>query len=106
MLANGPKNRHFRFIGDPRPVRNYIAASVSAHAKLAEATIGWIRSQYKELSALKENKRKKNKSAQEPEAAPGMIIDNPLEENAAEEEIAKGEYTPVTRLFIDRTPED
>lgn len=42
----------------------------------------------------------------EPTMAPGMNTSDPLEEKASEEDIRKGDYTEVTRLFLDRTPED
>ncbi|WP_187273910.1 hypothetical protein [Paenibacillus sp. N3.4] len=43
---------------------------------------------------------------QEPTIAPGMNTHDPLEEKATEEEIEKDESTSVTRLYLDRTPED
>ncbi|WP_274362932.1 hypothetical protein [Paenibacillus thermotolerans] len=42
----------------------------------------------------------------EPTVAPGMNMDDELEEPASEEEIQSNESTSVTRLFLDRTPED
>jgi hypothetical protein len=36
-----------------------------------------------------------------PNIAPGLEMDE-LDEPATEEEIARGDYTPVTKLFIDR----
>jgi hypothetical protein len=42
----------------------------------------------------------------EPTIAPGMNTSDPLEEKASEEDIEREEYTEVTRLFLDRTPED
>lgn len=42
----------------------------------------------------------------EPTIAPGMNTHDPLEEKATEEEIRRGEATEVTRLYVDRTPED
>lgn len=42
----------------------------------------------------------------EPTLAPGMNTHNPLEEKASEEEIRRGDTTEVTRLYLDRTPED
>lgn len=42
----------------------------------------------------------------EPTIAPGMNTSDPLEENASDEDVRHGEYTEVTRLFLDRTPED
>lgn len=41
----------------------------------------------------------------EPTEAPSSDTRNSLEENASEEEIEHGEYTEVTRLYLDRTPE-
>lgn len=51
-------------------------------------------------------KQKQRKPKHEPTIAPSMSGHNPLEEKATLEEIEKGEYTSVTRLFLDRTPED
>ncbi|PZE20862.1 hypothetical protein [Paenibacillus xerothermodurans] len=42
----------------------------------------------------------------EPTLAPTMDTHNPLEEKATPEEIRQGEYTMVTRLYLDRTPDD
>ncbi|MED4604172.1 hypothetical protein P9314_26445 [Paenibacillus validus] len=42
----------------------------------------------------------------EPTVAPGMNTHDPLEEKATEQEVRQGESTPVTRLFVDRTPDD
>jgi hypothetical protein len=47
-----------------------------------------------------ENKR------DEPTVAPGMNMHDELEEKATDEEVRKDDYTSVTRLFLDRTPED
>ncbi|MGC5328760.1 hypothetical protein [Brevibacillus sp. SYSU BS000544] len=44
--------------------------------------------------------------AHEPTVAPSMNGHDPLEEKATADEVEKGEYTSVTRLFLDRTPED
>lgn len=41
-----------------------------------------------------------------PTIAPGMNTSDELEEKATEEEIQQGHTTSVTRLFVDRTPED
>ncbi|MFC5451458.1 hypothetical protein [Paenibacillus aestuarii] len=49
---------------------------------------------------------KNNQDQHEPTIAPGMNTHDPLEEEATEKEIARGEYTEVTRLYVDRTPED
>ncbi|MFC7751065.1 hypothetical protein ACFQWB_14165 [Paenibacillus thermoaerophilus] len=42
----------------------------------------------------------------EPTVAPGMDTHNSLEAEPTDEELAKGEYTRVTRLYLDRTPDD
>ncbi len=49
--------------------------------------------------------RKRN-AKHEPTVAPGMDTHDPLEKKANEQEIEKGDYTSVTRLFLDRTPDD
>jgi hypothetical protein len=54
----------------------------------------------------KENTREEQKKEKEPVLAPGMHTSDPLEEKATPEEIERGDYTEVTRLFLDRTPED
>jgi|UPI0006840F0B hypothetical protein len=46
------------------------------------------------------------KDREEPTIAPGANTHDPLEEKATEEEIERGEFTEVTRLYVDRTPED
>lgn len=43
---------------------------------------------------------------QEPTIAPGINTEERLEEPASAEEAARGDSTPVTRLVLDRTPED
>ncbi|UJF35813.1 hypothetical protein [Paenibacillus hexagrammi] len=43
---------------------------------------------------------------QEPTVAPGMNTHDELEEKASEKEIQSGDSTTVTRLYLDRTPED
>lgn len=43
---------------------------------------------------------------EEPTIAVGMNTHDRLEEKASEEDAEKGESTTVTRLYIDRTPED
>jgi len=48
---------------------------------------------------------KDKRAEHEPTIAPGMNTNDPLEEEASEEEIERGAYTEVTRLFLDRTPE-
>lgn len=56
---------------------------------------------------MEPNKQKREQEQeQEPTIAPGMNMSDPLEEQASEEEVERGEYTEVTRLFVDRTPED
>lgn len=52
-----------------------------------------------------DNKHTDNKH-DEPTIAPGMNTNDDLEEKATEEEVRKEDFTPVTRLFLDRTPED
>ncbi|WP_197080973.1 hypothetical protein [Gordoniibacillus kamchatkensis] len=47
-----------------------------------------------------------DRGEQEPTIAPGMNTHDALEEKATEQDIEQGEYTEVTRLFLDRTPED
>ncbi len=42
----------------------------------------------------------------EPTIAPSIDTHNTLEEEASREEIEAGNSTEVTRLFLDRTPED
>ncbi|MED4780996.1 hypothetical protein [Brevibacillus choshinensis] len=49
---------------------------------------------------------KKRESQHEPTVAPSMNGHDPLEEEASAEEIETGDYTSVTKLFLDRTPED
>jgi hypothetical protein len=49
---------------------------------------------------------KDNHKEQEPTIAPGMNTHDSLEEEPSEEEVRRGEYTEVTRLYLDRTPED
>jgi len=45
-------------------------------------------------------------SEREPNIAPGMNMHDRLEEKASEDEVERNDYTSVTRLFLDRTPED
>lgn len=52
---------------------------------------------------MNDNKRT---AKHEPTVAPSMNGHDPLEEKASEEDVEKGEFTPVTKLFLDRTPED
>jgi hypothetical protein len=42
----------------------------------------------------------------EPKIAPSIDTHNSLEEEPTEEERSRGDYTEVTRLYLDRTPED
>lgn len=42
----------------------------------------------------------------EPTIAPGMNTHDVIEEKASSEEIKQGESTSVTRLFLDRTPDE
>ncbi|USG63933.1 hypothetical protein NDK47_17435 [Brevibacillus ruminantium] len=48
----------------------------------------------------------KSQKHEEPSVAPGMNMHDPIEEKAAPEEIKEGDFTSVTRLFLDRTPDD
>ncbi|HZG14093.1 MAG TPA: hypothetical protein VE710_03625 [Candidatus Bathyarchaeia archaeon] len=48
---------------------------------------------------------RKQNNHNEPSVAPGMNTHDQLEEKANEQEVAKGDYTPVTRVFVDRTPD-
>ncbi|QRG65134.1 hypothetical protein [Brevibacillus choshinensis] len=50
--------------------------------------------------------KKKHDSKQEPTVAPSMNGHDPLEEEATAKEVEAGDYTSVTKLFLDRTPED
>lgn len=50
--------------------------------------------------------KKEKKMADEPTVAPSMNGHNPLEEKATSDEIKKGDSTSVTKLFLDRTPEE
>ncbi|MDF2958407.1 MAG: hypothetical protein K0S39_142 [Paenibacillus sp.] len=51
-------------------------------------------------------KHQGGKEQHEPTVAPGMNTHDPLEEKATSEEVEEGESTSVTRLYVDRTPED
>lgn len=44
--------------------------------------------------------------SEEPTIAPGMETNDDLREEATDDEVAKGEYTEVTQLLVDRTPSD
>jgi hypothetical protein len=46
------------------------------------------------------------KKNNEPTIAPGMNMNDELEEEATDKEIKNEDSTSVTRLFLDRTPED
>jgi hypothetical protein len=47
----------------------------------------------------------KNQSKDEPNIAPGMSDHQELEEKATEEEVLAGDSTPVTQLYLDKTPD-
>ena len=47
----------------------------------------------------------KEVNKQEPTLAPGMNTSDPLEEEATKKEKKRGEYTEVTKLYLDRTPD-
>ncbi|MDD9265406.1 hypothetical protein ACFPES_00010 [Paenibacillus sp. GCM10023248] len=49
---------------------------------------------------------KDNTEHDEPTIAPGMNTHDLLEKKATEEDVENGEATSVTRLYLDRTPED
>jgi len=46
------------------------------------------------------------KHEHEPTIAPSLDTHNTLEENASQEEIEADKATEVTRLFLDRTPDE
>lgn len=50
--------------------------------------------------------KEKDKPEHEPTIAPGMNTHDPLEEKATDEDVENEDYTEVTRLYLDRTPED
>ncbi|MBO9608149.1 MAG: hypothetical protein J7639_19475 [Paenibacillaceae bacterium] len=50
--------------------------------------------------------KEKNENHDEPTIAVGMNTHDPLEEKATDDEVEEGESTTVTRLYVDRTPED
>lgn len=52
------------------------------------------------------NRKRNHKRDHQPTIAPGMNMHDPLEEKAAPEEKERGDFTRVTRLYLDRTPED
>jgi hypothetical protein len=49
--------------------------------------------------------RLEKKQKQEPTLAPSMNMHDPIEKKATDEEMAEGDSTDVTRLFLDRTPD-
>ena len=49
---------------------------------------------------------KEEQQKQEPTIAPGMNTQEQLEEEATDREIAANDSTSVTRLYLDRTPQD
>ncbi|MFD1706725.1 hypothetical protein ACFSCZ_08145 [Siminovitchia sediminis] len=49
---------------------------------------------------------KKDVKRNEPTVAPSMNTHDSLEKKATKKEIQQGDFTEVTRLYIDRTPED
>lgn len=49
---------------------------------------------------------KQRSAKDEPTIAPSIHGHDPLEEKASADEVKNGEYTTVTKLFLDRTPED
>lgn len=53
----------------------------------------------------KDLKNEAGQTTNQPAVAPGLDIDE-LEEDATEEEVSRGDYTPVTKLFLDRTPDE
>jgi hypothetical protein len=55
---------------------------------------------------LLEQKQQELTEAQEPTIAPGMNMNDQLEEPASAADIEQGDSTPVVRLYVDRTPEE
>lgn len=53
-----------------------------------------------------DNQDPKRKDEDEPTVAPGMDGYDMLREEATEEEVEQGDFTEVTQLIIDRTPEE
>jgi hypothetical protein len=49
---------------------------------------------------------KSNKDKEEPTVAPGMNTHDELEEKATDQEVERGDTTSVTKLYLDRTPQD
>lgn len=54
-----------------------------------------------EVMSMSQDNRK-----DEPTVAPGMNMQDQIEEKATAEEVERGDSTSVTRLYLDRTPED
>lgn len=52
------------------------------------------------------NKPKSGRRQDEPKAAASLGPNAYMQEDATEEEIKRGDYTEVTRLVVDHTPED
>jgi len=48
----------------------------------------------------------KNEKERKPTIAPSIDTHNSLEQDATEEEIRNDQSTEVTRLYLDRTPEE
>jgi hypothetical protein len=55
---------------------------------------------------LENDKSKKHNRMNEQSFAPGITTDDQIEEKTSAEEIKQGDSTSVTRLYLDRTPED
>ncbi|WP_170308059.1 hypothetical protein [Paenibacillus dakarensis] len=53
-----------------------------------------------------DDKNPGRKDENEPTVAPGLDSNGMLREEATREEVERGDYTEVTQLIIDRTPED
>lgn len=51
-------------------------------------------------------KKNQRRQKEEPTIAPGMNTHDQLEEKASNKEINEEETTTVTRLYLDRTPEN
>lgn len=52
------------------------------------------------------NKPKSDHRQADPKAAASLGPNQYMQEDATEEEIERGDYTEVTRLVVDHTPED
>lgn len=59
-----------------------------------------------DLNEAKEALDKAETSDPDSQIAPGMMMNDPLEEQATPNEISSGDSTEVTRLYLDRTPRD